>query len=145
MSDGYVVDSGVFARWFLPQVGWEHARRVRDDFLSEAVDLETPDLARIEVANVLRKAGLLRGILDADTFAAASRTIDDLDIAVQATDVLALERAVRLSAGRMVSVYDAVFVDLALQRGLPLLTADAKLARAVAGLLSTELLDGIDP
>lgn len=145
MPDGYVVDSGVFARWFLPQVGFEHARRVRNDFLADAVALETPDLARIEVANVLRKAGLLRGVLDADAYVDAARTIDDLPVTVHATDAEALARAARLSADRMVSVYDAVFVDRALQRGLPLLTADAKLVRAVAGLLSTELLDGIDP
>lgn len=96
MAEAYVVDSAVFVRWFLPQVGWE-------------------------------------------------RAIDDLGVTVHSTDVDALERAAQLSASRMVSVYDASFVELALQRDLPLLTSDAKLVRAVAGLLSTELLAGIQP
>jgi predicted nucleic acid-binding protein len=40
-------------------------------------------------------------------------------------------------------VTDGVFVDRALATGLPLLTSDARLCRAVDGLLSTELLRGV--
>lgn len=145
MAEAYLVDSGVFVRWFVPQVGWEHARRVRAKYLAEEVTLETVDLARFEVANVLRKAGLLRGVLDAPAFVRAARAVDDLEVTVHTTDVGALERAAGLSAARMLSVYDAIVVDRALERGVPLLTADARLARAVAGLLSTEVLEGIDP
>lgn len=145
MGEAYLVDSGVFVRWFVPQVGWEHARRVRSEYLAGRVLLETVDLARFEVANVLRKAGLLRSVLDAPTFVRAARAVDDLGVMVHTTDADALERAAGLSAERMLSVYDAIMVDRALERDLPLLTADARLARAVAGLLSTELLDEIDP
>lgn len=34
MAELLVLDSGVFVRWYLPQVGHEHARRVRDDYLA---------------------------------------------------------------------------------------------------------------
>lgn len=38
---------------------------------------------------------------------------------------------------------DAYVVDLALRTGLPLFTADARLVRAVGGLISTDLLRGV--
>jgi predicted nucleic acid-binding protein len=43
----------------------------------------------------------------------------------------------------MISVYDATFIDLALQRGLPLLTADARSTRAVADVIQFEVLRGL--
>lgn len=140
--DEVVVDTGVFVRWFVEQPGWMHAREVRDSFLDGASGLVTVDFVRVETANVLRKVGLLTGALDGDDYAASARTIDDLGVVVHTTDVDRLERAARLATDRMLSVYDAVLVVLALELGLPLLTSDAKLCRAVEGLLSTVLLRG---
>ena len=143
MPDAYVVDSGVFVRWFVPQVGYQHALEVQEALLRDAVRLETVDLARFEVADVLRRKGLLRGVLDRDQYTTAVRVIDDLGVTVYPTDVDAVVRAADLAARRAIRFYDAVFVDLALEQQLPLLTADAKLCRAVDGLLSTELLRGV--
>jgi len=140
--DEAVADTGVFVRWFVEQPGWEHALEVRDAFLQGSVVLSTIDFVRVETADVLRKRGLLPGILDAESFAAAVRAIDDLGVTVHPTDAERLERAARLASTRMLAVYDAVLVVLALELGLPLLTTDAKLCRAVEGLLSTTLLRG---
>ncbi len=146
MADpAYVVDTGVFVRWYVDQDGFQHARAVRDEFLDRKVELFTTDLARVEVADVLRRKGLLPGLLDLTQYLGAVRDIDDLGIGVQATDNLVLARTAALAARRQLRVFDALFVDLALQRGLPLLTSDARLARAVSGLLSTEVLRGVAP
>jgi predicted nucleic acid-binding protein len=40
-------------------------------------------------------------------------------------------------------MYDAVFVQLAQELELPLLTSDAKLGRAVEGTIQVEILQGI--
>lgn len=141
----YVVDTGVFVRWYSDQDGFEHARAVRDAFLDQQVELVTTDLARVEVADVLRKKGLLPGRLDLTQYLGAVRDIDDLGVGVQATDSLVLARSAALAARRQLRVFDALFVDLVLQRALPLLTADARLARTVSGLLSTEVLRGVAP
>lgn len=141
MDEG-VVDTGVFVRWFVEQPGWEHAREVRDSFLDGTTSLVTLDFVRVETANTLRKVGLLAGTLDGESYAVAARAIDDLGVVVHPTDVDRLERAARLATDRMLSVYDAVLVVLALELGLPLLTTDARLCRAVEGLLSTTLLRG---
>lgn len=141
--DEAVADSGVFVRWFLKQPGWQHAREIRGSFLEGAIRLHTADRARIETVAVLRSVGMLKNrAFDEEAFVAAARTIDDVGVTVHAVDVDRLERVARLTATRMLGVYDAVFVVLALELGLPLLTTDARLCRAVDGLLSTTLLRG---
>lgn len=141
--DEAVADTGVFVRWFLKQPGWQHAREVRDLHLDGSLGLHTADRARIETTAVLRSVGMRRNrTLDEESFVAAARTIDDIGVVVHPIDVDRLERVARLTATRMVGVYDATFVVLALELGLPLLTTDAKLCRAVDGLLSTTLLRG---
>ncbi|MGH7882684.1 MAG: hypothetical protein ACREN8_07230 [Candidatus Dormibacteraceae bacterium] len=40
--------------------------------------------------------------------------------------------------------FDAIFVLVAQQRAIPLLTSDRKLCRAVQGLIETQLLRGIE-
>jgi predicted nucleic acid-binding protein len=141
---GYLVDSNVFLRWFVRQIGWEHAREIRGGYVGGTVVLETVDSVRVELAHVLRTKGLLLGRLSRDQYLNAVRVVDDLDIAVHTTDADALSRAAALAADRSLRVFDALVVDRALQRGLPLLTSDVKLVRAVGGLLPTELLRGLD-
>ncbi|MFD1544698.1 type II toxin-antitoxin system VapC family toxin [Nonomuraea guangzhouensis] len=140
MADAYVVDTGVFLRWFVDQPGHEHARQIRDDFLHGRVRLETADFARIEVAGVLRKKGLLAGRLSADEFIAAVRIIDELGVRVHPVDADRLEGATALAVRLTLGMYDAVFAQLALDQEIPLLTTDAKLHRALDGVVDTELL-----
>lgn len=140
MDDAYVVDSSVYVRWFVDQVGFEHAREVRDAFLAGEVVLASPDLARVEVANVLRKKGLLTGHLTRDELLAAVRTLDDIGVELVAQDADGIERTAHVSADHMLTVYDATFVDLALQRGVTLLTADARSSRAAANVVEVQVL-----
>lgn len=144
MADVYVADTGVFLRWFVKQAGWEHAREVRTDFLDGKLALETADSVRAELANVLRTKGLLAGRLDRTQFLSAVRAVGDLGVTIHATDADSLEQAAALAADRGVRIFDALMVHRSLERKFPLLTTDAKLCRAVDGLVSTELLRGVD-
>jgi predicted nucleic acid-binding protein len=101
---------------------------------------QTVDFARVEVAGVLRKKGFLAGRLTLEEFTAAVRAIDDIGVAVHPTTADRLERAAELAARRMLGMYDALFVELARELELPLLTSDAKLARAAEGTIQAELL-----
>ena len=143
MDDAYVVDSSVYVRWFVDQVGFEHAREVRDSFLAGDIELISPELARVEMANALRKAGLLKANLTRAEYLAAVRTLDDLGVELVAQDADGIERVGQIAADNMVSVYDATFVDLALQRGLRLLTGDGRSTRAVASVVDFEVLRGV--
>lgn len=139
----YVVDTGVFLRWFVRQVGWEHARDLRSGFLAGDVVLETVDSVRVELAHVLRTKGFLPGLLSRDQVLASVRSVDDLGITVHRIDADTLERATALAIDRNLRLFDALVANCALERGLPLLTSDAKLCRAVEGLVSTDLLRGV--
>ncbi|WP_336737240.1 type II toxin-antitoxin system VapC family toxin [Nocardioides sp. CCNWLW239] len=145
MADAYVVDTGVFVRWFVDQDGFEHARELHDDLITERTSVTTIDFARIEVAGVLRKKGLLTKLLTTDEFAAAVRVIDDIGVTVQETTPDRLERAARLASTKMLRMYDALFVALAVELDLPLLTSDAKLQRAADDIIQIDVLRGVTP
>ncbi|MGH8575048.1 MAG: type II toxin-antitoxin system VapC family toxin, partial [Gammaproteobacteria bacterium] len=121
MADRFVVDTSVFLRWYVPQIGFEHAREVRRDFLTGAVALETVDSTRFELGHVLGTKGLLKGHLSAAQYRAAVRSIDDLGITIHGTDADALERAGVLTTQCNLRFFDALLVDRTLQRGMPLL------------------------
>jgi len=57
VADAYVVDTGVFLRWFLDQDGFEHARELQQKLVDGSTEVETVDFARVEVAGVLRNEG----------------------------------------------------------------------------------------
>lgn len=141
----YVVDATVFVRWFIDQAGYEHAREVRNRFLAGDDGLVAPDFVRVELSNVLRKKAYVPGLLTREELLSACRALDDLDVDLRPLDADAIERAAGLAADRSMSIYDAVYADLALTLGLPLLTGDARSARAVAGVVPTVVLRGIDP
>lgn len=141
VTDGYVLDSSVAVRWYLEQPGFEHAREVRD----AEVRLECPAVLRWELGNVLRLKGVLPGLLSSQDVLQALKDLPVLGVQVREDDEASALAATRLSLTRSISLFDAAFVVHALQTGLPLLTADARLARGVAGVISTELLRGAVP
>ena len=63
--------------------------------------MATTDFARVEVAGVLRKKGLLAGRLTPEEFAGAVRVIDDIGVTVYETTADRLEQAALLSARRI--------------------------------------------
>lgn len=140
VADAYVVDTGVFLRWFIDQDGFEHARELQQRLIEGSATAETVDFARVEVAGVLRKKGFLAGRITLEEFTAAVRVIDDIGVAVHPTTADRLERAAELAGRKMLGMYDALFVQLARELDLPLLTSDAKLGRAVDGTVHVELL-----
>jgi len=139
----YVVDTSVFLRWWVEQVGWQHAHRVRDQFLAAEIVLITPEFTRIEFAEVLRKKALLDGILNEAEYLDAVASLDVLGVDLVPLDRDGILRAAALGARRNLRLFDALGASLALDRGLPLLTGDARCARALAGVVEVEVLDGI--
>lgn len=142
VADAYVVDTGVFLRWFVDQGGFEHARELQQKLVDGSTTVDTVDFARVEVAGVLRKKGLLAGRLTAEEFTAAVRVIDDLGVTVHETTADRLERAAAMAARKNLGMYDALFVQLAGELDLPLLTTDRRLQRAAEGSVRIEVLRG---
>ena len=141
MPDRYVLDTSVAIRWYVDQPGSEHARELRD----AGVEFVAPAVLRWEIANVLRKKGVLVGLLTKADVVAALLDLPALEVTITEDDLTSTVAALQLSLRHRLDLWDAAFVLMALQTGLTLLTADARLARGAAGLISTELLRRSQP
>jgi predicted nucleic acid-binding protein len=141
-----VVDSSVAIRWVVEEEDSDHARAV-----SHAT-LEAPDLLLIECANILWKKVT---VADLNPREAGERWQLLLQAPVQFTaspDLL--DTALRISLDLKHPVYDCVYLALALQLEVPLITADRRLVTAVrrkkglgihvAALGDTRTITGVD-
>ena len=93
-----------------------------------------PALWRIEVANALQ-TGIRRGRIDADYRAASIADLQLLDISVDAeSDRHVWTTTLKLSDRFGLTLYDAVYLELAQRRSLPLASLDRQLREAAAEL-----------
>ncbi len=127
-----VVDSSIALTWcFEDEASAETDRlfeRVRDD------GAIVPALWHLELSNVLLRAEKRGRISRAD---AATRLglIADLPISVdQETTARAWRETLSLAREEKLTTYEAAYLELALRRGLPLMTRDGELAGAAKRL-----------
>jgi predicted nucleic acid-binding protein len=128
-----VLDASVAAKWFLPRAGEplaDEALALLRRYAEGDVEFTVPDLFWAEFGNILSKcvrtgrlseksaAGALSDILRYSLSTASGRELAD--------DAL----AIALSTGR--TVYDAMYVALAVQRNAAFITADERLVNALA-------------
>jgi predicted nucleic acid-binding protein len=126
LIEAAIVDASVAVKWLVQEPGSEQAR-----LLSRA-RLEAPDLLPVECANILWKKVRVRDLSREEALAR-------LQLLLQAPVSLAgsrmlLEPALEMSFDLRHPVYDCVYLALALQRQLPLVTADERLVAAVRKL-----------
>jgi predicted nucleic acid-binding protein len=120
-----VVDASVGVKWLLPEACTEAAVR----FLQGPHDLLAPDLIFPEIGNVLWKR-VSRGELNEAEAMTVLRALDRLPIHVQAAGTLmppALEIACRINR----TVYDSLYLSLAVMDQCRLVTADRRFYNAV--------------
>ena len=128
-----VVDASVAAKWVLPNE--------RETFVEQAMELlsghtrgETrlivPDLFWPEIGSILWKASR-RGHITRQQATASLHTMSELGLTTYSSQPILLDAYEIASAfGR--TVYDSLYVSLAVQMSVPLVTADEKLANALA-------------
>ncbi len=115
-----VVDASVAVKWFLPEVHSEVARRV----LSGTRTLLAPDLIWAEVGNVLWKKSRRAEITD-ETARGILRDFRHFPLQTYAAKAL-LEPAWDLAERFHVSIYDCLYLALAISRSCTLVTADLR-------------------
>ncbi len=128
MSDT-VVDSSVVAKWILPEPDSAQAQRLITDVALKGERLIILDLLFPEVANAIWKR-YHRGLATPDE---ANQFLDDLlriPVHVEPA-VRLLKPAMEIAAKYDRAVYDALFVALTQDLGLPGVTADEPLYKAV--------------
>jgi predicted nucleic acid-binding protein len=123
----FVVDASVVVKWFVPEVFEAEAVRVRDG----GRPLHAPNFVDVEVGNILwkkvQRGELVRAGADAILAQLPGQAVTRHDSA----GLLPAALEVACRAGR--TVYDSLYVALAVQLGGVMVTADEKLVNALAG------------
>jgi len=123
----FVLDCSVSAAWCLR----DESNQVADRYLALLADGEAivPSLWVVEMFNVLVMAERRRRISATDAELALS-LLDQLPIVVAETSMTSMVRIREQAVDHRLSAYDAAYLDLALQRKLPLATLDRTLRHA---------------
>lgn len=119
----YVIDASVTVKWFIPEPESDRAASLLADYRARRAGLIAPDLLVAEVGNALWKRSVLRGEIAFSDAQAMYRDFIDLGIPLRPSSALA-ERALAIAAEHRHSLYDALYVALALERKCELISAD---------------------
>lgn len=140
----YVVDASVAAKWTLPGPSeplFVEAESVLRQFVHGQVSLVVPDFFWVEITNILCKAVRVGRCTKSSAEASLVALRNHRIPTVSTLPLLdsALDKAIVY--GR--SVYDSVYLALAVESAGELVTADEKLVNAVAGRLPVIWLGAI--
>jgi predicted nucleic acid-binding protein len=122
----YVVDASVVIKWFAPEIHSDAARRL----LSAPHEYFSPDLLFPEVGNVIWKK-VRRGELTAEQGRRLAADISTVAVETVPTRGLLVD-AYALAVTTGVTVYDAMYLALAVRLETEMITADERLARTMA-------------
>ena len=128
-----VLDASVAAKWFLPGAGETlaaEAAQVLEAYASGRLRLLVPDLFWPEIGNILWKA-VRQGRLSRASAEEAITAMQERRFATAPTAPL-LGDAFAIAAAHERTVYDGIYVALAVLANIPLVTADERLANALA-------------
>ena len=141
----FVLDASVAAKWCLPSINEplaDEALRLLDLARRGTLDLLVPDLFWVEMGNILWKAARV-GRISASAANAGLAFIEDLGISTAATAGLVRD-AMDLALSYDRTVYDSLYVILAVHRGADLVTADERLANAMAARFPVKWLGALE-
>lgn len=139
-----VVDASVAVKWCLPSLREElvpQAEELLNSSRREEVRFVVPDLFWLELANALWKA-VRRNEFSSDNAASALSFVRDLDIATVSSLDLVPE-ALNLAIGYGRTVYDSLYVALAMQLKSEMITADERLANVLAARFPVKWLGAL--
>jgi len=129
LTADFVADSSVGVAWVVPSQATAASNRLRDD-IESGTPFVVPGLWFLEVANTLVLL-TRRGRIHDRECAIARHHLSHLGAVVdEEGSRLALGKISELAEKYTLSVYDAVYLELALRKGLPLASRDAALNRA---------------
>jgi predicted nucleic acid-binding protein len=126
----FVLDASVGIKLFVDEEHSERVTRLIGQISEDAgVEIHVPDLFYVECANILLKYARRFGRPMDDCLA----DIEDLaELSLKNTPTIQLAAdALRLADAHALTSYDACYAVLAQKLGVPLVTADARLAQAI--------------
>jgi predicted nucleic acid-binding protein len=129
-----VVDASVAAKWFLPDTGEplaDEAFSLLDRYKKEEVRFIVPDLFWAEMANIVWKA-IRTGRLSPSSGKAAIELLTERNFP-SVPSLKLLDRAFQIAVEYQRTVYDCLYVSLAIDSNAQFVTADERLTNALAG------------
>lgn len=134
----YVIDASIVVKWFAQEDDSPLALQLLKDCLEGRRSLIAPSVLFYEVANALK---FNPNLMEEDVKRALDR-LEAIPIGLVTYGATALVRAFQLAKERDLTIYDAVYLDLALVESIPLITADRiLLQRGQAGGIVLQLSD----
>ncbi len=136
-----VLDASVAIKWAMPLAQEpliDESLRLAKRYVNGEVEFIVPDIFWAELANVLWKGARQRRWRqdEAEAVAAEMKARDFATV----SSFLLMPEALRIALAYDRSVYDALYVALALQAKTELITADERLANALAAHLPVKWL-----
>jgi predicted nucleic acid-binding protein len=125
-----VVDASVVAKWVFPEEKSLAARGVLDHYTDGTESLIAPDFLMVEVANIAWKKCLLRGEITSEEALQGIRFVSANAPQLFDSHTL-LEHAFSIAIPHKRTVYDCLYVALAMEQRCDLLTADSRLVNAL--------------
>jgi len=121
-----VVDASVAVKWFVPREWTEEAQAVLESVAtSRERRFFVPEVFFAEMLSALK-----RSRDEVEEIHAALEAVSELPLRSVTWNEAPRSRTLDMALGN-VGAYDAIYAALAIERQLPLLTADARLARAL--------------
>jgi predicted nucleic acid-binding protein len=121
-----VVDASVAAKWFLPEPDAAAALRLLDG----RHRLAAPDLIRAEIGNIVWDLHA-RGVLDANEASAMIEHLLSMPLEIHDSTYL-LAPALQIAIATNRTVYDSLYLALAVELGGTVVTADERWVNALA-------------
>jgi len=121
VNSEYVLDASVAVKWFFNEIYSEQARLLLDEKYTFCV----PELFFLEIDNVLCKR-IRRNEINFETAQEIREMISSFSFEVYMNEKLS-DSAFRLADSTFRSMYDCMYLALAVKKGIKLITADRKL------------------
>lgn len=139
-----VVDASVAAKWFLPGNGEslkDQAVALLDKYDKDEVRFVVPDLFYVEIASAIWKAVRVGRVTRA--FGDQAQLLLTLREFPTVPSLRLLDKAFQIASDHGRSVYDSLYVALAVQAKTQLITADERLANSLAAHFPVKWLGAI--
>ena len=138
----HVIDASVYVKWFNRGEEYEgQAISIRDEYVEGRLELQSPSLLLYEALNAIRKNPNLR---NEEARELAIEVYELLPAQTELNSDIA-KATVDLARERLISVYDACYIELARRLKIQLITADEKQRRAARGYANCRHLKDYRP
>ncbi|WP_054856683.1 type II toxin-antitoxin system VapC family toxin [Vulcanisaeta sp. JCM 16159] len=125
-----VCDASVIVKWVIKEDYSDYAERIRIDHLNGHITVAIPSIAIAEVASALRKY-YLRKLISEDYMRRALDLLSNSLLRVYNVTWDSVISASELSIKYGISIYDAIYVDLAMRLNTVMYTADNALVKSL--------------